>query len=243
METTLLPATIESTPTISSFSDSISFEHAQRVAKMLASSSLIPTAYQGRIDNCLVALEMANRSNSSPLMVMQNLHIIQGKPSWSSPYIIASINSSGRFKTKLDFTKGGEGDEYGCEAYAIGFDGEKKVGPKVTWAMVKAEGWLNKPGSKWKTMPELMFMYRAAAFFGRLYAPEILMGMHTVEEATDTHEPQTLKAVVQNKEDERVTNFIQNSKTVDELKQVEGVRLTDPQIELFNQKFEELNGK
>jgi hypothetical protein len=34
-------------------------------------------------------------------------------------------------------------------------------------------------------MPELMMRYRAAAFFGRLYAPEITMGMHTTEEVID----------------------------------------------------------
>ena len=51
--------------------------------------------------------------------------------------------------------------------------------------MAKAEGWVDKSGSKWKTMPELMMRYRAAAFFGRLYAPEITMGMHSVEEIVD----------------------------------------------------------
>jgi hypothetical protein len=30
-----------------------------------------------------------------------------------------------------------------------------------------------------------MMRYRAAAFFGRLYAPEITMGMHSVEEVVD----------------------------------------------------------
>jgi hypothetical protein len=51
--------------------------------------------------------------------------------------------------------------------------------------MASAEGWATKAGSKWKTMPELMLRYRAAAFFGRLYAPDILMGMQTAEEAAD----------------------------------------------------------
>jgi hypothetical protein len=51
--------------------------------------------------------------------------------------------------------------------------------------MAKAEGWLTKTGSKWITMPELMLKYRAAAFFGRLYAPEVLMGMQTTEEIVD----------------------------------------------------------
>ena len=34
-------------------------------------------------------------------------------------------------------------------------------------------------------MPELMFQYRAASFFGRLYAPDILKGMQTVDEVKD----------------------------------------------------------
>src|SRR5690606_6471628 len=122
---------------------------------------------------------------ASPLMVMQNLHVIQGRPSWSSPFIIASLNTCGRF-TKLNFRKSGEGDDYGYEAYAKDKkSGEDLVGPKVDWKMVKAEGWLGKAGSKWKTMPELMFQYRAAAFFGRLHAPDVLMGMQTAEEVID----------------------------------------------------------
>ncbi len=63
--------------------------------------------------------------------------------------------------------------------------GETLEGPVVTMDMAKAEGWLDKAGSKWKTMPELMMRYRAAAFFGRLYAPEITMGMHSTEEVID----------------------------------------------------------
>ena len=51
--------------------------------------------------------------------------------------------------------------------------------------MVKAEGWDSKTGSKWKTMPEQMFKYRAAAFWQRAYAPEISMGLQTAEEAID----------------------------------------------------------
>lgn len=174
----------ETSPAEGSFSVK-SFDHAQRVAKMLSSSSLIPEAYKGNIQNTLIALEMANRIGASPLMVMQNLYIVQGKPSWSSSFIIASLNSCKRF-SPLRFIMGGEGEEYGCTAWAYDLSTNDKLeGPKVTWTMVKAEGWLAKAGSKWKTMPELMFRYRAAAFFGRLYAPDILMGMHANDEVQD----------------------------------------------------------
>jgi len=175
---------LQNTPDTGSFSMK-GFEHAQRVAKMLSSSSLIPKDYQGSIQNTMIALEMANRIGASPIMVMQNLNIIQGKPSWSSAFIIAALNNCKRF-SPIRFIKDGKDDQYGCTAWAFDLaTGDKLEGPKVTWEMVKAEGWLTKSGSKWRTMSELMFMYRAAAFFGRLYAPDILMGMQTVEEVID----------------------------------------------------------
>lgn len=167
------------------------FDHAQRVAKALSSSTMIPKDYQNNIPNTLVALEMAHRIGASPLMVMQNLHIIHGRPSWSSAFIIATLNSSGRF-TALKFKATAES----CQAYATEkATGEILEGPTVTMAMANAEGWVNKTGSKWKSMPELMLRYRAAAFFGRLYAPEIMMGMHAVEEITDvqTEQPSVIK--------------------------------------------------
>ena len=157
------------------------FEHAQRIAKVLSSSDLVPTTYKNNVANTLVALEMANRMGASPLMVMQNLHIIHGRPSWGSSFIIASLNSCGRFST-LRF----QGDANKCKAVATDKQtGEVLEGPTVSLEMAKAEGWLTKTGSKWITMPELMLKYRAAAFFGRLYAPEVLMGMQTTEEIVD----------------------------------------------------------
>lgn len=172
-------------PEVASFADSKSFEHAQRVAKMLSASNLIPKDYQGNIQNTMIALEMANRIGASPLMVMQNLYVINGRPSWSSTFIIAALNASKRF-SPIRFETGGEGEDYGCVAYATDpVTKEKLDGPRITIKMATAEGWLSKPGSKWKTMPELMIRYRAAAFFGRLYAPDIMMGMQTAEEAID----------------------------------------------------------
>jgi hypothetical protein len=168
-------------PTIGPIFAPAQFEHAQRIAKVLSSSDLVPTQYKNNVANTLVALEMANRMGASPLMVMQNLHIIRGRPSWGSSFIIASLNSCGRFTT-LRF----QGDANKCKAVATDkATGEVLEGPTVSLEMAKAEGWLDKAGSKWKTMPELMLKYRAAAFFGRLFAPEVLMGMQTSEEVID----------------------------------------------------------
>lgn len=170
------------------FSNSNLFEEGQRIAMALAKSDLVPQSYKGNIPNTMIALEMANRIGVSPFQVMQNLDIIHGKPSWRSTFIIAALNSCGRFKPlRFEFVgNDAKSDSYGCRAYTEDFDGNKFTGPLVTWEMVKSEGWLSKTGSKWKTMPELMFQYRAASFFGRLYAPDILNGMQSVEEVKDT---------------------------------------------------------
>jgi hypothetical protein len=176
-------ATTQTQPPMQAFSSMSNFEIAQRMAKALAESDLVPQIYRGKLSNCLVALEISQRCQASVLMVMQNLHIIQGKPSWSSQYIIAALNSCGKF-SPLRF-KINEGKTE-CIAYAIELrTGETLEGPSVSIDLAKAEGWYDKNGSKWKTMPEMMLRYRSASFFGKLYAPEILMGLQTKEENED----------------------------------------------------------
>lgn len=169
------------------FSSITAFDEAQRYAKALASSTLIPQQFQGQAGyaNCLVALNISRRMGMDPLMVMQNLHIIHGRPSWSSQFIIGLINGCGRFSPlRYDIT--GKGDTLACTAVATErATGEELRGPEVSMAMAKREGWATKTGSKWQTMPELMIRYRAAAFWGRLYIPELLVGIQTQEEVLD----------------------------------------------------------
>ncbi len=163
------------------------FELMQRVAKMFASSTLVPQAYQGNIANCMIALNLARRLGADELMVMQNLYIVHGNPGWSSKFLIASVNTCGRFESLRYEWKGNAGeDDFGCRAWTVEKStGERLDGIWVDWKMVKAEGWHAKNGSKWKTMPDQMFVYRAAAFWQRAYAPEISMGLSTSEELAD----------------------------------------------------------
>jgi hypothetical protein len=177
--------------TLSVFSNTGAFEQAQRFATALCKSSIVPAAYQNNIPNTLVALEMANRMGESPLMVMQNLDIIHGRPSFNSKFTISRLNTCGRF-TPLRFRYSGEGDNRTCVAWAKDTaTGEVLEGPPVSITMAKKEGWFSKRDrngnetSKWQTMPELMLMYRAGTFFGRVYAPELTMGMQTTDELQD----------------------------------------------------------
>ncbi len=72
-----------------------------------------------------------------------------------------------------------------CLAYAIDRDGNRVEGVPISMAMAKVEGWYDKSGSKWQTMPELMLRYRAATFFKNIHCPEITMGFRTSDEAID----------------------------------------------------------
>lgn len=170
------------------FFDLQAFELMQRVSKAFASSDLVPKQYLGNLPNCMIAMDMAQRIGANPLMVMQNLYIVHGTPGWSSKFLIATVNVCGRYSSLRYEWRGKAGDaEYGCRAWAIERDtGERLDGIWVTWAMVRAEGWDAKNGSKWKTMPDQMFVYRAAAFWQRAYAPELGMGLQTTEEIHDT---------------------------------------------------------
>ena len=179
---------------VSAFTSPAMFDHLQRVARMYAQSAIVPAQFQMKnpndvqaLANCVIALDMSIRMKANPLMIMQNLYNVHGNPGWSSKFLIACLNGCGKF-SPLRYKYDGEPntDEWSCRAYAIDkATGEELSGAAVSIGMAKKEGWYSKAGSKWQTMPELMLQYRSAAFFQRAYAPEISMGLNTVEENED----------------------------------------------------------
>lgn len=182
-----MPSMSTQTGLVNVFSDAKSFETALKMAECLSQSTIVPKSYQGNAGNCMIAIEMASRINTSPMMVMQNLYIVNGNPAWSSQWIISMINSSKRYKTELQYEFGHDPEDDGlsCRAWAEDLKGHRVYGPKITMKMAKEEGWLTKSGSKWKTMPEVMIQYRAASFFGRVNCPDMIMGIYSQEEVVD----------------------------------------------------------
>lgn len=170
------------------------FNQALRAAQMLSQSTLVPQNYQGKPQDCFIAVEMAARMNTSPIFIMQNLYVVKGKPSWAGQACMAMINACGKFRDVKHVYTGTKGtDSRGCYVTATRIsDGETVNGTEVTMALVKAEGWIT--NSKWKNMPEQMLGYRAASFFARMYCPEALMGLQTYEEVQDA-EPRSNTAV------------------------------------------------
>lgn len=206
------------------------FEVMQRMAQMYTQSTIVPEAYKGNVGNCVIALDMAMRMNINPLMVMQNLYIVKGNPSWSSKFLIATINMSGKYsalryrkrnlgkvgKVKYNETvwdavnkrntlvvkefDGTAIDNIECVAYATELaSGEVLESDPITIETAIKEGWYTKSGSKWVTMPSLMLTYRAAAFWQRMYCPEISMGFLTKEEADDVQDAEFVEVPAKDK--------------------------------------------
>lgn len=159
------------------------FIECYKMAAVYAKSSLVPSNYQGKQGDCAIAINMAQRMDIDPIMVMQSLYVVKGKPSWSGQACMSFIKA--KYDNVFPVYTGKKGtDSRGCYIKAISKSGEILEGTEVTIEMAKAEGWLSNP--KWKNMPEQMLAYRAAAFFARIYCPEVLMGVSVEGEVEDS---------------------------------------------------------
>jgi len=169
------------------------FRETYKLATVLCKSTLIPQTYQGKPADCAIAIDMASRMGISPIMVMQNLYVVKGKPSWSGQACMAFLRN--RYADAMPVYVGEPNtDSWGCFIRVTTKDGEKIEGSTVTIQLAKCEGWYGKSGSKWQTMPQQMLAYRAAAFFARVYCPELLMGVAVQGEVEDTEPEERLEA-------------------------------------------------
>lgn len=166
---------------LGAFANSEQFQMAKQAAEMLASSSMVPTTYQNNPGSCFIALNTALRLRMDPLMIMQNLYVVQNRPSWSGQFAIALVNICPKFSATWFEYRNEEDFQKGVRMCAQLKTGQNVYGTWITPEMVKAEGW----GKKWQTMPEQMYKYRAAAFFARTECPEALLGLSVEGEAED----------------------------------------------------------
>ena len=180
--------TVENNLSLSEPINDLGFANIIEFSNFLSNSTLVPPNYQRKPENCFIAIDMANRMNVPVMMVMQNLYVVQGKPSWSGTAVASMLRNCGQFEdVELVYVGTENTDNWGAYVTAKSKKtGKTLKGATVTIGIAKAEGWYNKTGSKWKTMPELMLCYRAYAWFGRQHAPEIMMGLQTNDEINDT---------------------------------------------------------
>lgn len=171
----------------SMLTDTGRFEHSYRVAKVFAGSQLVPKHLQGKVEDIMIALNIADRLNEDPLTVMQSIYIVSGKAGWSSSYMIARINQSGLVRGRITWDVVGAGKDLVVTAKATLADTGEVVTATSSMQMAIAEGWVS--NKKYQTMPEQMLRFRSAAMLQRLYFPEVMLGMATAEEIADDPAP------------------------------------------------------
>jgi hypothetical protein len=158
-------------------------KEALRFSEIMAQSDIIPTHYRGKPANVFIAMQTAFRTNLDPMQVMQNTFIVSGKLGMSSTFAISLANSSGLFEGGIRYRIEGVDDDLKVTAYA----NLKKSGAEISYTIsmreAQAENWTKNP--KYRTLPELMLRYRSATLLIRTHVPEVINGMHMVEEIED----------------------------------------------------------
>ncbi|MBK9496674.1 MAG: hypothetical protein IPO08_19670 [Xanthomonadales bacterium] len=174
------------------------FNLMQREARLFATSPLIPEHLRkGGPDqamaNCYIALKMARTMGEDALVVLQNIHVVNGKAGFASQYMIARANASGVFKGRINWRiDKSDRNNLSVTAYATLAETGDVVEFTVDMAMATAEAWTKNP--KYRTMPEVMLRYRSAAFLVRFYAPDVMLGYHTSDEIEDVAVAATIDA-------------------------------------------------
>lgn len=230
-------------------------DKAYKFATIMAKSDIIPEHYRGKPENVFIAVQTAYRMNLDPMLVMQNTFTISGKLGMNSTFAISLANSSGlfiggiRYKVKtldeniegeVTFYNNGTKDKKKVQFSNIqvtAYTNLKSNGEEISYTIgmkeAIAEGWTTKAGNKYQSLPTLMLSYRAATLLIRTHAPEVMNGMHVVEEIEDvqasvrdvTPKAQTLSAKLdelineQMQEPNKVLDTIeeQNSEKLQEL--------------------------
>ena len=158
------------------------------VAKMLSEASIIPAAFHNKPADCFIALHLADMLGADPLVIMQNLYVIRGRPGWNASFAIAQANRSGVFDGRITYDESGAGDSLSVVAIAtLAATGETVRSIAVDMAMATAEGWTS--NKKYQSMPLLMLRYRAAMFLIRQVCPEVLLSVPLADEI-EHEEPQ-----------------------------------------------------
>lgn len=167
-------------------------DDAARICKALATSKMTPPAFRNDHGAILMALNVSQSIGCDLFMVMQNMYDVHGRMGFSGQFCISALLRAPQYR-RIEYRYiNGQDWQAGIQVIGHRADGDTPdIGTAITPQMVKAEGW--DKNSKWRTMPEQMYKYRAAAFFVRAYCPDLLMGFQTTDEIKDLYANGTYK--------------------------------------------------
>ena len=158
-------------------------QEAMKFSDILASSTMVPRDFQGKPGNVLVAIQWGREVGLGPLQALQNIAVINGRPSIWGDAALALVRGHPDCLSVQEGVEGeGEARQGWCEVTRRGEQPQRR-----TFSVVDAKraGLLNKPGP-WTQYPDRMLQLRARGFAIRDVFPDALRGVMTREEAEDT---------------------------------------------------------
>jgi hypothetical protein len=156
---------------------------AIQFSDLLASSSIVPKAYQGKPQDILVCVQWGYEMGLAPMQALQNIAVINGKPSVYGDALMALVQASPVCEDVEEFFEN-EGTPNPIAVCIAKRKGRKPVTVKFSVEDAKRAGLWLKQGP-WSAYPKRMMQMRARGFALRDAFPDVLKGMITAEEAQD----------------------------------------------------------
>lgn len=167
---------------------------AMEFSKMLSVSSMVPKAYQGKPEDILVACQWGAEIGLAPMQALQNIAVINGRPSVYGDAAMALVQASPVCDDIEEFIEG-EGTDNPVAVCVAHRKGRKPVTARFSVKDAQRAGLWGKQGP-WTQYPKRMLQMRARGFALRDAFPDVLKGLITAEEAQDipnTDRPVMLK--------------------------------------------------
>jgi hypothetical protein len=153
-------------------------KEALEFAEMMSKSNLVPKEFSGNPGNILVAIQWGMELGLQPMQAMQNIAVINGRPSLWGDSVIALVKASPTCEYVVEEVTD---DKAVCKVKRRGEPEQSRVFSK---ADAQAAGLLNKQGP-WTQYPKRMLQMRARSWALRDVFPDVLRGMPVAEELMD----------------------------------------------------------
>lgn len=185
--------TVKNTENTSLMLEPTNTEEAAALAERLASSQLIPKSFQGKPNDVFVAM-MWSRNLGLPIVQgLQNIAVINGRPSIWGDAALAIVKSSGQLESFKE-TVTGAGDQMVATCTLVRRNEVEPYIERFSVADAKAAGLWRKSGP-WTQYPKRMLQMRARSFCLRNAFPDLLLGIGLAEEEMDITTAQTEKSI------------------------------------------------
>lgn len=157
-----------------------SMGEAMQLATIMARCTFVPQHCRGNEGNCLAIIMIAGRWGMDPFAVANKAYFTKdgAPPAFESQLINAVINSSGVLSGRLRVSFEGEGERLRCTVR--GFLRADPNDEKVKTQSIARITVRNSP--LWKSDPEQQLEYYTTRAWARAKCPEVLLGVHTIDE-------------------------------------------------------------